>query len=49
MIYPILKEFNPDFVLISCGFDCMNNDPLGMQRVTNLSLGHIVISILEKI
>lgn len=29
MILPILLAYKPEFIFISCGFDCLNRDPLG--------------------
>src|SRR5260370_20600257 len=34
VLLPIAREFNPEFVLISSGFDCHSRDPLGGMRVT---------------
>ena len=31
---PIGRRFNPEFILISCGFDCHWRDPLAQMRVT---------------
>eukprot|EP00917_Polyrhabdina_sp_WS-2016_P004662 GHVP01010734.1.p1 GENE.GHVP01010734.1~~GHVP01010734.1.p1 ORF type:complete len:647 (+),score=128.60 GHVP01010734.1:263-1942(+) len=29
IVFPVAQEFNPDFVLVSAGFDASKNDPLG--------------------
>jgi acetoin utilization deacetylase AcuC-like enzyme len=34
LLMPIARQFNPEFVLISSGFDCHYRDPLGAMRVT---------------
>jgi acetoin utilization deacetylase AcuC-like enzyme len=34
LLMPIAHQFNPDFILISAGFDCHFRDPLGGMRVT---------------
>jgi acetoin utilization deacetylase AcuC-like enzyme len=34
VLMPIARQFNPEFVLISSGFDCHYRDPLGGMRVT---------------
>jgi acetoin utilization deacetylase AcuC-like enzyme len=34
LLMPIARQFNPEFILISAGFDCHYRDPLGMMRVT---------------
>lgn len=48
-IFPILKDWNPEIIIISSGFDCMKNDPLGGQDVTKGSLGHILSRMKERI
>lgn len=34
LLLPIARAFQPEFVLISSGFDCHHRDPLGGMRVT---------------
>ncbi|HXN87154.1 MAG TPA: histone deacetylase [Candidatus Binataceae bacterium] len=34
VIIPIGREFNPEFILVSAGFDCHVRDPLGEMAVT---------------
>lgn len=34
LVMPIALEFNPDFVIVSAGFDAAKNDPLGECNVT---------------
>jgi len=34
LIMPIGREFKPEFILVSAGFDCHFRDPLGAMRVT---------------
>jgi len=34
LLLPIARQFKPEFVLISCGFDCHYRDPPGGMRVT---------------
>jgi acetoin utilization deacetylase AcuC-like enzyme len=34
LLLPIARQFQPEFVLISAGFDCHHRDPLGGMRVT---------------
>jgi len=34
LLIPIARQFNPEFILISAGFDCHFRDPLGGMRVT---------------
>jgi acetoin utilization deacetylase AcuC-like enzyme len=35
VIFPIARQFAPDFVLVSAGFDCDGRDPLGGLDVTS--------------
>lgn len=35
IILPVLKEYNPDLILISCGFDSAEGDPLGGVKITS--------------
>lgn len=39
MLLPIARQFNPEFILISAGFDCHFRDPLGAMRVTEAGFG----------
>ena len=34
IIVPVLRQFRPDFLLVSAGFDCHRRDPLGGMLVT---------------
>lgn len=34
LLTPLLRQFRPEFVLISAGFDCDARDPLGLLEVT---------------
>ncbi len=34
MLLPVAREFSPDFILVSAGFDIHGNDPLGGMKVT---------------
>jgi len=36
VLLPIAKEFKPDLVLVSSGFDCAKGDPIGGMEVTPL-------------
>jgi acetoin utilization deacetylase AcuC-like enzyme len=39
IILPIARQFAPDFVLVSAGFDCDGRDPLGGLDVTPAGIG----------
>lgn len=45
MILPVLKEFDPEFVFVSSGFDCLYGDPLGQFNVTQDSLMYMLYRI----
>jgi len=34
LLMPIGRKFNPEFILVSCGFDCHFRDPLGAMEVS---------------
>jgi len=34
LVVPLLRQFRPEFVLVSAGFDCDARDPLGLLQVT---------------
>lgn len=34
LIIPVIKKYDPEFLLISCGFDIYQGDPLGAMQVT---------------
>ena len=34
LLFPIVKEFNPDLILISCGFDGALHDPIGWSNLS---------------
>src|SRR5215510_109406 len=34
LVVPVVRQFRPEFVLVSAGFDCDHRDPLGGMEVT---------------
>jgi len=46
IIMPRLEDFDPELILISCGFDASFQDPLGCQMVTSLGFQSMTASIL---
>ena len=42
---PILKQFRPELILISAGYDAHMNDPLAGMRVTSAYFGHLTAAI----
>jgi len=41
LVMPIAMEFDPDFVIVSAGFDAAKNDPLGECNVTPEGFAHM--------
>src|SRR5690606_12759592 len=51
VIEPVLRQFAPDFVLVSAGFDAHRRDPLGGLEVTEagyLEMTHRLLAIAEE-
>lgn len=42
VILPILYSFNPQFILVSAGFDAGINDPLGKYKLSPECFGHFI-------
>jgi histone deacetylase 6 len=34
ILIPITKEFKPDLIIVSAGFDCAKGDPLGQMNLS---------------
>jgi acetoin utilization deacetylase AcuC-like enzyme len=47
VIAPICRQFNPQFVLISAGFDCHYRDPLGGMNVTEEGFAAMARTLLR--
>jgi len=47
IVLPLLAAHAPHLVLLSAGFDCLVNDPLGEMKVTPLGVGHLVRQVRE--
>ncbi len=47
VIAPICRQFNPEFVLISAGFDAHSRDPLGGMEVTEAGFGAMARVLLQ--
>jgi acetoin utilization deacetylase AcuC-like enzyme len=50
LIEPVLRQFEPEFVLVSAGFDCHRRDPLASMQVTEagfLSMARRLIAVAE--
>ncbi|MCI58316.1 histone deacetylase 5-like, partial [Trifolium medium] len=47
ILLPVAKEFNPDIILISTGFDAAAGDPLGKCYVTSFGFSHMLKKLME--
>ena len=50
IIIPSIEKFNPDWIMVSCGFDAHKNDPIGGMLLESTSYGkfHNLIKNLNK-
>src|SRR5581483_1279846 len=44
---PVLRQFAPEFVLVSAGFDCDSRDPRGGMEVTPAGFGAMARALVE--
>mgnify|MGYP001233720969 CR=1 FL=1 len=47
LIVPITRAYQPQLVLVSCGFDCMAGDPIGAMRVTPAGIAYMTRVLRE--
>jgi acetoin utilization deacetylase AcuC-like enzyme len=47
LLLPVAKEFQPDLIFISAGFDCAEGDPLGGMRVSSNGFGWLTALLLD--
>jgi acetoin utilization deacetylase AcuC-like enzyme len=47
LILPILRQFNPNLLLVSAGFDAHERDPLGGMRVTSEGFSAMTLALRE--
>src|SRR5262249_26278942 len=47
VVLPVLRQFAPEFVLVSAGFDCDARDPLGGLEVTPAGIAHMARALVE--
>jgi acetoin utilization deacetylase AcuC-like enzyme len=47
VVVPILRQFRPDLVLVSAGFDAHERDPLGGMRLTTASFAAMTMDLRE--
>jgi len=46
-VYPALRAFKPDLLMISAGFDAHELDPLGQLRMTTAGFGRLTTRLLQ--
>jgi acetoin utilization deacetylase AcuC-like enzyme len=44
---PLARAYQPQFILVSCGFDIMASDPLGSMQVTPAGVAYMTRVMLE--
>jgi acetoin utilization deacetylase AcuC-like enzyme len=52
IVAPVLRQFAPEFVLVSAGFDCHWRDPLGGMQVTEkgfVAMTRILLQVAEEV
>ncbi len=47
LILPVARRFEPELVLVSCGFDIYDGDPLGAMKVTPAGFAYMTRVLLE--
>lgn len=47
LVYPALRAFKPDLLMISAGFDAHELDPLGQLRMTTEGFGRLTARLLQ--
>jgi acetoin utilization deacetylase AcuC-like enzyme len=45
MVVPVLRQYNPELVLVSAGFDAHERDPLGGMRLTSAAFGSMTMEL----
>ncbi|MEE8312659.1 MAG: histone deacetylase, partial [Candidatus Binatia bacterium] len=46
VVLPIAREFDPDFVLVSAGFDAHRDDPLAMMQLEESDFGRMACAMI---
>lgn len=41
LLFPIIQEFEPDLIIVSCGFDSALHDQLGWSKLTSLMYAYM--------
>jgi acetoin utilization deacetylase AcuC-like enzyme len=45
MVVPVLRQYNPEVLLVSAGFDAHERDPLGGMRLTSAAFGAMTMEL----
>jgi acetoin utilization deacetylase AcuC-like enzyme len=45
VVYPVLRQFRPELILLSAGFDALEDDPLGGMRLSAEQFGRVTAAI----
>jgi hypothetical protein len=49
VLAPIAREFQPDILFLSAGFDCAQGDPLGGMEVSSDGFGHLTRALMQSV
>lgn len=47
LLLPVARQYNPDLILVSVGFDIFQGDPLGTMSVTSKGFAYLARQLLE--
>ncbi len=47
IVVPIAREYKPELILVSCGFDIYKDDPLGLMQVTAPGFAYLTRSLVS--
>jgi len=48
VLLPVLREFKPDVIFVSAGFDCAKGDPLGGMEVLPEGFAHLMRALMAE-
>ena len=47
LLFPIVEQFKPDLIIISCGFDGALHDPLGWSNLTGMMYAYMTTTLIQ--
>jgi acetoin utilization deacetylase AcuC-like enzyme len=47
LLTPVARRFEPEFILVSAGFDCHSDDPLGGMNITEAGFGGMASVLID--